>query len=71
MIIEHIIKTLLGTIVLAMTPSDRWAAAKNLSTDSTTPSWLIWSVGIALIVLVVSVLLVTYKQRSQRARLAR
>jgi uncharacterized membrane protein len=67
MIIEYIITTCLSTIVLALTPLDRWAAAKEFNTDSTVPSWFMWSVGIALTVLAVSVLVGTYKQRYQRA----
>ncbi len=68
MTIEYIFTTCLSTVVLALTPLDRWAAAKELNTDSTVPSWFMWSVGIALTVLAVSVLVGTYKQRSQRAR---
>ena len=68
MIIEHIVNAWLNTVFLALTPSDRWAAAKKLNTDSVVPGWFIWSVGITLIVLVVLVLAVTYKQRYQRAR---
>ena len=71
MIIEYIITRWLSTIVLALTPSDRWAAAKELNTNSTVSSWFIWSVGIALTVLAVSVVVVTYKQRYQRARHAK
>lgn len=71
MIIEYIITTCLCTIVLALTPLDRWAAAKEFNTDSTVPSWFMWSVGIALTVLAVSVLVGTYKQRYQRARRTR
>jgi heme/copper-type cytochrome/quinol oxidase subunit 2 len=71
MIIEYIITTWLSAIVLALTPSDRWAAAKELNTDSTVPYWFIWSVGIAITVLVVSFIVVIYKQRSQRARRAK
>ena len=71
MTIEYIITTCLSAIVLALTPLDRWAAVKELNTDSTVPSWFMWSVGIALTVLAVSALGVTYKQRSQRARRTR
>ena len=71
MIIEYIIKTRLSTILLALSASDRWSAAKKLSTGPTIPSWFIWSVVIALTVLAVSVLVVTFKQRSQRARRAK
>ncbi len=70
MIIEYINATWFSTIVLALTPSDRWAAAKHFNSDSTIPGWFIWSVGIALTVLAVSIIAVTYKQRSQRARRA-
>jgi len=70
MIIEYINTTWLGTIVLALTPSDRWAAAKELNSDSMVSGWFIWSVGITLTVLAVSFIVVTYKQRSQRARRA-
>jgi hypothetical protein len=69
--IEQLIKTGLSTIILSLTPSDRWSAAKKLSTDSTIPSWFIWSVGIALTVLAVTVIIVTCKQRSQRTRRAK
>ena len=71
MIIEEITTTCLSTIVLALTPLDRWAAAKEIKTDSSLPSWFMWSVGIALTVLAVSVLVGTYKQRYQRARRTR
>ena len=67
MTIEYIITTCLSAIVLALTPLDRWAAVKELNTDSTVPSWFMWSVGIALTVLAV----ITYKQISQRARRTR
>jgi hypothetical protein len=56
---------------LALTPSDRWSAVKKLSNDSAIPSWFIWSIGIVLTILAVSALVVTYKQRSRRARRAK
>ena len=68
MITKHIANAWFNTVFLALTPSDRWAAAKNLNTDSVVPGWFIWSVGITLIVLVALVLAITYKQRYQRAR---
>ena len=68
--IEQMIKTGLSTIILSLTPSDRWSAAKKLSTDSTIPSWFIWSVGIALTVLAVTIIIVSYKQKSHKARRA-
>ena len=68
MMIEYINATWFSTIVLALSPSDRWAAAKNLNSNTTIPGWFIWSVGIALTVLAVSILVVTYKQRSQRGK---
>ena len=71
MIVEHIITSWLSAIVLGLSPSDRWAAARELNTNSTVPSWLIWCVGITITVLVVSFIVVTYKQRSQRVRRAR
>ena len=71
MIIEYTITTWLSAIVLALSPLDRWAAAKELNTNSTVPYWFIWSVGIAITVLVVLCIVVTYKQRSQKARRAR
>lgn len=71
MITEYFTTTWLSVIVLALTPSDRWAAAKELNTDSTVPYWFIWSVGIAITVLVASVLVVSYKKKSRSARRAR
>jgi hypothetical protein len=47
---------------------DRLAAAKKLGNDSAVPSWLIWSIGITVAILVVSIIVVTYKQRSKRTR---
>jgi len=71
MITEHLIKTGLSIIFLALTPSDRWSAAKKLSTDSMIPSWFMWSVGIVLAVLAVTVIIVSCKQRSQKTRRAK
>ena len=71
MIKEHTVTTLLSTVVSAMTPSERWAAAKNLNTlntDSVVPGWFIWSIGIIFIVLVVLIFVVSFKQRYQRTR---
>ncbi len=68
MTIEYITTKCMSTIVLALTPLDRWAAAKEIQTDSSLPSWFMWSVGITLFVLAVLALGVTYKQRSQRVR---
>ena len=68
MTIEYITTKCMSTIVLALTPLDRWAAAREFNTDSTLPSWFMWSVGIALTILAASVLATIYKQRSQRVR---
>jgi hypothetical protein len=70
MTMTYIATTWSSEIVLALAPMERWAAAKDLGTDGTVPSWLIWSVGVALTVLAGSMLVVTYKQRSRRSRLA-
>ena len=68
MTIEYITTKCMSTIVLALSPSDRWAAAKDIQTGSSLPSWFMWSVGIALTILAASVLATIYKQRSQRVR---
>jgi hypothetical protein len=68
MLTGHTITTILSTIVLALTPSDRWSAARELKSGSTVPPWLIWSVGIALALLAVSFIAASYKQKSKKSR---
>jgi hypothetical protein len=60
----------LSVIALALSPADRLEAAKKLGNDSNdyaVPSWLIWTLGITVAVLVVSIIAVKYKQKSKRA----
>lgn len=50
--------------LLALTAMERWAAAKQLRTDtSVVPTWLIVAVAVGVIILAVSALVNRYTQR--------
>jgi hypothetical protein len=67
--IVYIVATLLIPIILGLTPHERWGAARGLNTDSTIPKWFAVNVGMALAVLIVSSVVVIYKQRSRKSKL--
>ena len=52
------------TTLLALTASERWAAAKQLKPDTSVPTWLIVVTAVALIILVASALVINRSQRS-------
>jgi general stress protein CsbA len=63
-----ITKIWLNEIVLALTPKERWASAGELNTDVMATRWFILIGVVALTVLTVSFLVVTYKKRSKRSK---
>lgn len=72
MITAYMITTWFDTIVLALSSKERWGAVRGeFSTNTMATKWFILVVGIILTVLTVSFLIVTYKQRRQRSKLAR
>jgi len=68
MMITHTIETGLSGIILALTPTERWAATKNLNTDPASIRWFILIGGGALTILAISIIVATYKQRIQRSK---
>jgi len=55
------------TALLALTASERWAAARQLNSGPTVPTWSIVVGAMALIILVVSVLAVSRSQGPRRS----
>ena len=70
MIIAYMITTWLGAIVLALTSRERLGAAGKFNTNPVAMKWFLVVGGIILTVLTVSFLIVAYKQRRQRSKLA-
>ncbi len=51
--------------LLALTASERWAAARELKSNPSVPTWLIVVAAVALIILVVSALVINRSQGSR------
>ena len=68
MITAFITKIGLNETVLALTPKERWASARELNTGFMDTRWFILIGVAALTVLTVSFLVATYKQRSRRSK---
>lgn len=67
MIIEHVFTKSLSSVYVALAPSDRWAAAQKLNSGSGLPVWFIWSVGVALTIVAVLILIAAFKHKFQRS----
>ena len=59
-----------SAIVLALTSRERFGAAGKFNTNAVATKWFLVVGGIILTILIVSCLIVTFKQRRQRSRLA-
>jgi hypothetical protein len=70
MIITYMITAWFSAIVLALTSRERLGAAGKFNTNPVATKWFLVVGGIILTVLTVSFLIVTYKQRRQRSKLA-
>ncbi len=63
MMVTNLIAIWRSTALLALTVSQRWAAARQLRTNTpVVPAWLIIAAVVALIILVASALVNRYKQ---------
>jgi hypothetical protein len=64
----HIFETFKPAIILALTARQRWGSAtKGLNSSNVSiPTWLIISGAAALIVLISSSIIVTYKQKTHK-----
>jgi hypothetical protein len=68
MMTAFITKIWLNHTVLALTPKERWASAREINTDVMATRWFILIGVVALTVLTVSFLVATYKQRSRKSK---
>ena len=71
MITDYVIAKWLSVTALALSPNERWAGARGFDKGAVDTRLFIWVLGAFLTALTVSFLVITYKQRSRRAKLAR
>jgi hypothetical protein len=71
LITDYVIAGWLSVTALAVTPQERWAGARGFDKSVVDTRLFIWVLGAFLTALTISFLVITYKQRSKRAKLAR